>query len=99
MASPTTTTRTSRSALASTPTWIKPELAALVKAAPDGDGWLHEIKLDGYRMHARLDRSATQSGALDAARVNLLTRRGNDWTAKYPPSPTISLGCRRGTPI
>jgi bifunctional non-homologous end joining protein LigD len=32
------------------------------------------MKLDGYRMHARLD----------AGRVNILTRRGNDWTEKYP---------------
>jgi DNA ligase D-like protein (predicted ligase) len=56
------------------PTWIKPELAALTKAAPKGPGWLHEIKLDGYRMHARLD----------ARRVKILTRRGNDWTNKYP---------------
>jgi ATP-dependent DNA ligase len=37
------------------PAWIKPHLAALVKGAPDGPGWLHEIELDGYRMHARLD--------------------------------------------
>jgi bifunctional non-homologous end joining protein LigD len=58
----------------SPPSWIKPELAALVKAAPDGPGWLHEIKLDGYRMHARID-----SGS-----VKIITRRGNDWTAKYP---------------
>src|SRR2546423_4508775 len=56
------------------PTWVKPQLAALVKEAPDGPDWLHEMKLDGYRMHARLD----------AGRVNMLTRRGNDWTAKYP---------------
>jgi DNA ligase D-like protein (predicted ligase) len=56
------------------PTWVKPQLAALVKAAPDGPGWLHEIKLDGYRMHARID-----SGS-----VKIITRRGNDWTAKYP---------------
>lgn len=56
------------------PTWIKPQLAALVKQAPDGDDWLHELKLDGYRMHARLD----------AGHVQLLTRRGNDWTQKYP---------------
>jgi DNA ligase D-like protein (predicted ligase) len=35
-------------------------------------------------MHARLHRSATQSGALDAGRVTILTRRGNDWTSKYP---------------
>jgi ATP-dependent DNA ligase len=39
----------------SPPTWVKPQLAALVKQAPDGPDWLHEIKLDGYRMHARLD--------------------------------------------
>ena len=32
------------------------------------------MKLDGYRMHARLE----------AGRVNILTRRGNDWTTKYP---------------
>jgi bifunctional non-homologous end joining protein LigD len=56
------------------PTWIKPQLAALVKEAPNGSDWLHEIKLDGYRMHARLD----------ARRVQILTRRGNDWTEKYP---------------
>src|SRR5580704_12726901 len=69
---------------ASPPTWVKPQLAALVKTAPDGPDWLHEIKFDGYRMHARLHRSATQSGALDAGHVNILTRRGNDWTSKYP---------------
>ena len=59
---------------ASPPTWVKPQLAALVKKAPDGLDWLHEIKLDGYRMHARLD----------AGRVKIITRRGNDWTQKYP---------------
>src|SRR5437899_8760694 len=83
MASPTTPARR-RAEQASPPAWIKPQLAALVKAAPDGPDWLHEIKFDGYRMHARLDRSATQSGALDTGHVNILTRRGNDWTAKYP---------------
>ena len=35
--------------------------------------WLHEIKFDGYRMHARLNRGA----------VRLLTRTGLDWTPKY----------------
>ena len=32
------------------PTWIKPQLAKLVDKAPSGPDWLHEIKLDGYRM-------------------------------------------------
>src|SRR5215475_15988578 len=56
------------------PEWVAPQLTQLVDAAPDGDGWLHEIKYDGYRMHARLERGA----------VKLLTRTGLDWTHKYP---------------
>ena len=36
------------------------------REAPKGDGWLHEIKYDGYRMHARIDGS----------QVKLLTRTG-----------------------
>src|SRR5260370_6081936 len=71
-ATPTSTRQ--RVERASLPTWVKPQLAALVKEAPDGSDWLHEIKLDGYRMHARLD----------AGRVQILTRRGNDWTQTYP---------------
>src|SRR5690349_11276905 len=50
------------------------QLTQPVDAAPDGDQWLHEIKFDGYRMHARLDRGA----------VRLLTRTGLHWTLKYP---------------
>jgi DNA ligase D-like protein (predicted ligase) len=65
------TARTERPSL---PTWVKPQLAALVKTPPAGSDWLHEIKLDGYRMHARID----------AGSVKILTRRGNDWTDKYP---------------
>jgi bifunctional non-homologous end joining protein LigD len=56
------------------PDWVAPQLTQLVETAPDGDNWLHEIKYDGYRMHARLDRGA----------VKLLTRTGLDWTHKYP---------------
>jgi DNA ligase D-like protein (predicted ligase) len=56
------------------PKWIKPQLAALVKKAPEGPDWAHEIKLDGYHMHARIE----------AGQARILTRRGNDWTAKYP---------------
>src|SRR5436309_10200597 len=58
----------------SLPTFIKPQLSQLVKKAPDGPDWLHEIKFDGYRFHARLDRGD----------VRLLTRTGLDWTRKYP---------------
>ena len=56
------------------PKWVKPQLCKLVDTPPRGQDWLHEIKYDGYRMHARLDRG----------RVRLLTRSGLDWTDKYP---------------
>ena len=55
------------------PGWIKPQLTKLVDQPPEGPEWLHEIKFDGYRMHAWLDRGA----------VRLLTRTGLDWTHKY----------------
>jgi bifunctional non-homologous end joining protein LigD len=45
----------------SPPTWIKPQLAKLVESAPHGPDWLHEIKFDGYRMHARLDAGRAKS--------------------------------------
>lgn len=57
-----------------TPSWIKPQLCQLVKQAPAGDGWAHEIKFDGYRMHAHIEGD----------RVRLLTRTGLDWSHKYP---------------
>ena len=39
---------------------------ARITAAPESDGWLHEIKHDSYRMHTCLDRGV----------VKLLTRTG-----------------------
>ena len=55
------------------PTWIEPHLTRLVDEAPDGPGWVHEIKYDGYRMHARID----------GGDVRLLTRSGLDWSHRY----------------
>jgi ATP-dependent DNA ligase len=63
-----------RRAHAGLPESIRTQLTELVDEAPEGSGWLHEIKFDGYRMHARLDRGA----------VRLLTRTGLNWTHKYP---------------
>lgn len=56
------------------PETIDPELATLVDSAPAGDDWVHEIKLDGYRILARLDRRE----------VTLLTRSGKDWSERMP---------------
>ena len=55
------------------PKWIKPQLTRLVEEAPSGSEWLHEIKYDGYRMHARID----------SGKVKLLTRTGLDWSHRY----------------
>jgi hypothetical protein len=66
------------------PQWIRPQLAELVDAAPDGPEWLHEIKYDGFRMHARLDRGE----------VRLLTRNGLDWTHKYPQIAAAAASLR-----
>jgi bifunctional non-homologous end joining protein LigD len=46
-----------------------------VDNAPEGEGWLHEIKLDGYRTAARIE----------GGKVRLLTRTGLDWTARFRP--------------
>ena len=79
-----------RSAAAALPEWIPPQLTQLVEAAPEGDDWLHEIKFDGYRMHARLDRGS----------VRLFTRTGLDWTHKYPAiaEAVSSLRARQTNP-
>lgn len=55
------------------PKWIKPQLTRLVAEAPVGEGWLHEIKYDGYRMHGRID----------GGKAKLLTRTGLDWSHRY----------------
>ncbi len=53
---------------------FSPQLALLVDQPPEGDDWLHEVKLDGYRILA----------FLEAGKVKLVTRNGNDWTLHFP---------------
>ena len=57
-----------------------PTLEAGRKSAT-GPRWVHEIKFDGYRMAARID----------SGKVQLLTRSGLDWTAKYPATAAAEL--------
>ena len=54
----------------SLPDFIPPQLATQAAKPPSGAGWLSELKLDGYRIQARLDDG----------KVQLLTRTGLDWT-------------------
>jgi bifunctional non-homologous end joining protein LigD len=56
------------------PAFVAPCLATLSSKAPDSGKWVHEIKFDGYRIQARLDRG----------KVKLLTRKGLNWTSKFP---------------
>jgi ATP-dependent DNA ligase len=55
------------------PKFIPPQLSLLVEAPPSGADWAHELKYDGYRIHARLVRGEAR----------LLTRTGLDWTDRY----------------
>lgn len=58
------------------PGFIAPELAASVDHPPDGDEWLHELKLDGYRIQIQIEGSDSKR------RVRLFTRKGLDWTKR-----------------
>jgi ATP-dependent DNA ligase len=58
------------------PQFVRPRFSQPVEQHPSGQQRVHEIKLDAYRMAARIDNG----------RVQLLTRTGLDWTAKYPRS-------------
>ncbi|MDZ4308114.1 DNA ligase D [Allopontixanthobacter sp.] len=57
------------------PPFRAPQLATLVDQVPAGNGWMHEIKFDGYR--------ALIAAAGD--RVTVYTRTGKDWTEKFAP--------------
>jgi bifunctional non-homologous end joining protein LigD len=56
------------------PATFSPQLATLVAEPPSDDGWIYEIKFDGYRLLARVEGDD----------VRLFTRRGNDWSARMP---------------
>jgi len=58
---------------AALPRTVEPQLAKAVDEPPTGDGWLHEIKHDGYRVQI----------CIDGDEVRLYTRSGHDWTAKF----------------
>ena len=64
-----------RTPVASAPRgFVSPQLATAVKLPPDDDGWVFELKYDGYRLQA----------AIKGAKAALLTRRGLDWSHRFP---------------
>ena len=54
--------------------FIEPCLPSPADRPPSGSNWIHEIKHDGYRLMARRDPVG----------IRLITRRGNDWTQRFP---------------
>src|SRR4051794_30006146 len=51
-----------------------PQLPLLVRQPPSGAQWVHELKLDGYRVGAAILRPD----------VRLVSRRGRDLTGEFP---------------
>jgi bifunctional non-homologous end joining protein LigD len=58
---------------AALPAAAEVELATLVDAVPPGDGWIHEIKYDGYRALCEINDGEAR----------LITRGGKDWTDRF----------------
>lgn len=55
-------------------TFIEPCLPSPAKQPPSGDGWLHEIKHNSFRVMARRDGDG----------VHLISRNGHDFTSRFP---------------
>jgi ATP-dependent DNA ligase len=53
---------------------FEPCLPRPAKLPPAGEGWIHEIKHDGFRI----------IGRKDGAQVNLITRNGYDFRDRFP---------------
>ena len=60
-------------AAAAPPSFVAPQLAKSVDRPPQGAGWGHEIKFDGYRVQLRIA----------AGKVAIRTRSGLDWTDRF----------------
>ncbi len=68
------------------PDFIAPQLCESVERPPNGSGWVHEIKFDGYRVQLRV---------LDGD-VTLKTRKGLDWTEKFGAIADAAAGLPDG---
>ena len=73
----------------SMPRTVHPMLATLVDGAFDDPQWLFEIKWDGYRAIAFLERGS----------VRLVSRNQNDLTAAYPELQSIGASIKAETAI
>jgi bifunctional non-homologous end joining protein LigD len=69
------------------PGFIQPQLAEEAGSAPNGRNWVHELKLDGYRLQVHV-----RTGEGKAAKARLFTRSGLDWTARMPALAQAAAG-------
>ncbi len=72
------------------PGFLSPQLAQPAATAPSGDDWVHELKLDGYRIQIQVRAQARDGAGRRDAR--LLTRKGVDWTARMPDIARAAAG-------
>lgn len=70
----------SHSAKSKLPDFIAPQLCETAARPPQDSHWLHEIKFDGYRIQIRVEDG----------NVTLKTRKGLDWTARYPEIVSVA---------
>jgi bifunctional non-homologous end joining protein LigD len=62
--------------------FIEPAQPTLADRPPPGTEWLHEVKFDGYRTQL----------AIDAGSARAYSRRGIDWTSRYPQIVAAAAG-------
>jgi bifunctional non-homologous end joining protein LigD len=66
------------------PKFVRPCIPTTAKSIPNGDGWLHEPKLDGYRLQVIKDGTA----------LRLYSRSGYDWTKRLAALANALAGIR-----
>jgi ATP-dependent DNA ligase len=67
--------------------FIPPCVPTRTAQPPAGPDWVHEVKHDGYRLQVRRDGDA----------VRLFTRRGYDWSGRYPAIAVTATLLRAST--
>ncbi|MCX7586613.1 DNA ligase D [Phenylobacterium sp. 58.2.17] len=67
---------------AAMPDFIEPQLCRTQDRPPNGSGWAHEVKFDGYRMQLRVAGGAAR----------LRTRKGLDWTERFQALADAAAG-------
>src|SRR5215475_6400026 len=55
------------------PGFVEPCDPVLHETSPDGPGWLHEIKIDGYRAQLQIN----------VGKIVIFSRNGRNWTREF----------------